>query len=91
MQDTRTRSPGRTRLHAGAHGFDGADGFVAEDAAVDDRGDVALEDVEVGAADGGGVDADDGVGVVDEDGVGDLFPGLLTGSVVHECLHDCSS
>ena len=63
MQDTTTRSPRRTVFTPVPDGFDGADGFVAEDAAVDDRGDVALEDVEVGAADGGGVDAHDGVGV----------------------------
>ncbi len=42
-------------LHAGPDGLDGADGFMAEDAAVDDGGNVALEDVEVGAADGGRV------------------------------------
>ena len=77
-------------LHAGPDGLDGADGFMAEDPAVDDGGYVALEDVEVGAADGGRVYAHDGVGVIDEDGVRDLLPGLLTGTVEHECLHDRS-
>jgi hypothetical protein len=63
MQDTRTRSPTDV-LDAGADLLDGADRLVAEDAPVGDGGDVALEDVQVGAADGDGVDAHDGVGVV---------------------------
>ena len=46
-------------LHSGAYGFDGADGFVAEDAPVGDGGDVALEDVEVGPADRHRVDSYD--------------------------------
>ena len=47
------------RLDPGADGVDGADGLVAEDPPVGDGGDVALEDVQIGAADRGGVDADD--------------------------------
>ena len=56
-------------LHCLADGFDGADAFVAEDASVPfacalafaflNFGVFAMEDAEVGAADGGGVDADD--------------------------------
>jgi len=42
---------------------------------------VALEDVQVGTADGGGGDADDRVAVVDDLGVGDLFPALVSWSV----------
>ena len=57
-----------------ADGLDGADGLVAEDAAVGHRGHVALEDVQVGAADRGGVDPHDRVGAVDDHRVGDLFP-----------------
>ena len=87
MHETRTRSPTLTGRDAGADRDHGADGFVAEDAAVGHRGHVALEDVQVGAADGGRVDPHDRVGVVDDHRVGDLFPGLLPGSVVDECSH----
>ena len=51
-------------LHAGADRLDGADGLVAEDAPVGHGRDVALQDVQVGAADRDGVDPHDGVGVV---------------------------
>ena len=53
-------------LHPGADGLDGADGLVAEDPPVGDGGDVALQDVQVRAADRHGVDPHDGVGVVDD-------------------------
>ena len=56
---------GLTCLHARADRLDGADRLVAEDAPVGDLGDVALQDVQVGAADRDRVDADDRVGVVD--------------------------
>ena len=52
MHDTSTRSPTLTRLDARADRLDRADGLVAEDPAVGHRGHVALEDVQVGAADG---------------------------------------
>ena len=50
-------------LHARSDLFDGADGLVTEDAAVGHRGHVALQDVQVGAADRHRVDANDRVGV----------------------------
>ena len=61
---TRTRSPTENPRDGVADLGDRADGLVAEDAAVGDRGDVALQDVQVGAADGGGVDLDHDVGRV---------------------------
>ena len=63
------------------------DGFVADDAAVDHGRQVAFEDVQVGAADGGGIDLDDGVGVGEERRPWDLFPGFDARSVVDECFH----
>ena len=90
MHETSTRSPTLTVLDAGADRLDGADGLVAEDAAVGHRGDVALEDVQVGAADRDGVDPHDRVGVVDDDRRGDLLPRLLPGAVVHDCAHGSS-
>jgi hypothetical protein len=61
MHDTSTRSPGSRVVTASPILDDCADGPVAEDRPPD-LGDVALEDVEVGAADRGRVDADDRVG-----------------------------
>ena len=74
-------------LHARADGLDRTDRLVAEDPAVGHGGDIALQDVKVGAADGDGIDTDDRVGVVDDDGHRNLFPCLLTGTVVHDCTH----
>ena len=87
MHDTSTRSPTLTFFTPEPTRLDGADRFVAEDAPVGHRGDVTLQDVQVGSADGDGVDADDRVGVVDNDGHRNLFPCFLAGTVVHECTH----
>ena len=76
---------GRAGLH------DGADALVAEDPTGGDRRDVALEDVQVGAADRGGLGADDDVGRLDDDRVRDVLPSLFAGTVVHECLHGATS
>ena len=70
---------------------DRADRLVAEDAALGHGRDVTGQDVQVGAADGGGVDAYDDVGRVLDRCVGDVVPGLLPGAVVDECLHGSSS
>ena len=63
MHETSTRSPTLTFFTPAPICVDGADRLVAEDPAVGHRGHVALEDVQVGAADRDGVDPDDGVGV----------------------------
>jgi len=60
---------------------------VAQDATVGHRGDVAFEDVQVGAANRHRVDAHDRVGVVDDDWHGDFLPGLLAGTVVDDSAH----
>ena len=77
MHDTSTRSPGFTFLTPAPTDLDGADGLVAEDAPVGHLGNVALQDVQVGAADRDRVDADDRVGVVDDHRLGDLLPRLV--------------
>src|SRR4029077_1651885 len=69
---------------------DRADGLVTEDRARLDLGDVALEDVEVCAADRGRVDADDCVGWILNGRVGLLFPSAKPRPVVDECLHGSS-
>ncbi|EME65435.1 dehydrogenase [Rhodococcus ruber BKS 20-38] len=87
--DARDEDPvaGCEVLHARPDLDDGADGLVAEDAPVGDLGDVAAEDVQVGAADGDRVDADDRVGGVRDSGVGDVLPGAFARTVEHQCLH----
>ena len=74
-------------LDPAADALDGADGLVAEDASVGDLGDVALQDVQIGAADRDGVDAHDRVGVVDDHRHRDVLPRLVLRTVIHECLH----
>jgi hypothetical protein len=64
-----------------------ADGLVAENAAVGDRRDITLENVQVGAADRGGVDPYHHVGRVLNCSVGNVFPGLLPGAVIHQRFH----
>ena len=65
---------------------DRADGLVAEDAAVGDGGHVAVQDVQVGAADRGGVDLDHDVGRFPDGCIGDVFPRLLARSVVYRAF-----
>jgi hypothetical protein len=60
---------------------------VAEHPPVGHRGHVALEDVQVGAADRGRVDADHDVGRVHDGGVGDVLPALAARTVIDERLH----
>ena len=51
-------------------------------------GAVALQDVQVSTANGGGVDTGDNVRGLKNGGVRDFLPGaLLIGTVVHICLH----
>ena len=76
------RVDGRTDLG------DRADAFVAEDASLGDGGDVALQDVQVGAADRRGVDPNDHVRRLQDRGIRYLFPRFLAGAVVDERLHD---
>ena len=62
MAGTSTRSPTREAVDRLADLGDGADRLVPKDAAVGDRGHVTMENVQVGAAYGGGVDPDHDVG-----------------------------
>src|SRR5206468_7557242 len=76
-------------LHRGADALDRSNGFMAEDPAVGDRRDVALEYVQIRAPDRHRVDANDRIGVGLERWLRRLFPFLVSGTVVHDCLHDC--
>ena len=60
---------------------------MAQDPALVHRGHVAVEDVQVGPADGGRVDPHDDVAVVEDLRVGYFFPGLPPGTVVDEGSH----
>ena len=64
-----------------------ADRFMAEDAALGHRGHVALEDVQVGAADRRRLDLDDHVGRVLDARIVDVVPGPLPRTAEYECLH----
>ena len=65
-----------------------ADGLVTEDPARRDLGNVALEDVQVGAADRDRLDPHNGIQIVPRHRIGDLVPGHRAFTVVHECAHD---
>ena len=77
----------RDRADAGADLQHGADRLVAEDRPGRRLGHVALEDVQVGAADRRGVDPHDRIGRVDDRRVIDRVPATFAGAVVHESLH----
>ena len=66
---------------------DGANRLVPENAAIGDGGHIAVENVQVGTADGGGIDPYNDVGWFLDGGIWDVFPGLLAGSVVHQRFH----
>jgi hypothetical protein len=66
---------GAQRGHRAAGLEDGSDSLVAEDRPGCHLGDVALENVKVGAANRGGVDADDRVRRLLDLRLRDLFPG----------------
>ena len=87
MHETSTRSPGAIVVTAGADLDDRADGLVPEDRAGLHLGDVALEDVQIGAADRGRVDPDDRVRRLENRRVGHGLPGPLPWPVVHKSLH----
>lgn len=90
MHDTRTRSPGATVRTLLPTSSTVPDRLVAEHPARLGGGDVALEDVQVGAADRDAVDADDGVVGALDGRVRDVLPGPAAGTVVDECLHASS-
>ncbi len=73
-----------------SHVDDGPDRLVTQDPAGLDLGDVALEDVQVGAADGRGVDPDECVRRLQDRRVGNGLPGPLSGTVIDERLHGSS-
>jgi hypothetical protein len=59
---------------------------VAEDASLFHGGDVALEEVQIGSADGGGLDLDDRVGRLMDGRLRDVVPGLVARPVIDEGL-----
>ena len=90
MQETSTRSPGRTVRTSLPTSTISPTASWPEDRARTHLGHVALEDVQVRAADGDGVDPDDRVGGVLDAGVRDLLPGGLPGAVEDEAFHGAS-
>src|SRR5690606_16360762 len=78
---------GTYAAHVAAGLDDLADRLVSEDGARLHLGHVALEDVQIRAADGDGVDPHDRVGGFLDAGIGDFFPGGLPGAVEDVALH----
>jgi hypothetical protein len=78
---------GVERGHAGADGLDDAHALVPEDAARRAARHIALEDVQVGAADGRLADLDDGVARRLDLGLGMVFERFEAGAPVYECFH----
>src|SRR5690606_1688828 len=71
----------------GAHLGHRADALVAQNAARGDRRDVALEDVQIGAADRGRVHPHEGVRGLEDLRIGDRIPRLLARAVIHQRFH----
>jgi hypothetical protein len=88
--DARHQHPvaGRDRADRSPDLFDSAYGLVAEDAPVGNLRHVALEDVQVGAADGHRVDPDDRVLGIAQGWLGDVAPRVAAGAMVGERFHD---
>jgi hypothetical protein len=82
---------GLDRSYSGTHLLDGSDRFVTEYTTVDYCRHIALEDVQVGPANGYGIDTHDGVAVLNDGWLGNLFPFLVAWSVVHNCTHYATS
>jgi hypothetical protein len=85
MQEIRTRSPGLKVVTAAP--TDDAHALMTQYPAGGAGGDVALEDVQIGAADDGLDHPDDGVARVLDHGHGPVFERLLARSLVNKRLH----
>ena len=83
-----TWSPALNCVTAGAHFLDDADAFVPENAARRAGRHIALQDVQVGAADGRPGNLYDGVGGCADFGYGTRFQRYPSRSFVDESLHD---
>jgi len=66
-----------------------ADALVPEDSTLRHRRHIALQDVQVGAANGGGGDADNRVGVVLKHRTGSFFPGPTAGTAIDQAVRPC--
>lgn len=67
-----------------------ADGFVPQHPAGGHLGHVALDDVQVGPADGDDIDADHRVGGVPDHRIRNVLPRDLPRALEYECLHDAA-
>ena len=74
----------------GADLVDHADAFMAQDAAGRAGGDIAFEDMQIGAADRRFDDPDDGVGRRGDLGYRTVFEGLLSGALDKRALSSLS-
>jgi len=72
---------------AGPDAVHNADTFMAKNASWRASGDVALQDVQVGAADRGLSDLDDGVACRLKDRLGTLFQGFEARTAIHQGFH----
>lgn len=80
-------------LQAGNRGAglrNGPHSFVAKNAALFHRGHITFEDMQIGAADGGGVHLDNDVTGVLDLRIGNVLPGFFSGTTVDEGFHASS-
>ena len=87
MHETSTRSPTATLLTPVPTSVTVPTASWPKNAPDGDLGHVTLQDVQIGATDGGGIDSDDGVGVIVDGRLGHLLPRLQAWAFIDECLH----
>ncbi len=87
MQEISTGSPGRKSGHARPHRIDHPDALMPEDAPRRAGRDVALEDVQVGAANRGFGDPHHRVAGRLDFRLGAVFQGLQARPAVNKCFH----
>ena len=87
MQEIITRSPGWNAVTAGADFFDDADALMPQDAPGRTGGNIAFQDMQIGAADRRLDDPDDGVRRRGDLGLRTICNGLLAWSLINECFH----
>ena len=72
---------------ARSHLLDYADTLVPENAAIGHRGEIALQNVQIGSANGGSGDAHDGISGALDSGARFVLPRTLTRAMIDQSFH----